>query len=150
MNCSVETYKKVFESEKIDNEYKIKILGQLHPNTKLPQDFAEDVLGCIKMLNDKKIVTEKLWTYMIDALQADRRIEGVILYVQSKESVNANELLAFLNQIGPDYAKIVSEKRGSIVNTELNKQLLEALKTKSLIQGFTENREDSKLEYIAV
>lgn len=150
INCSVETYKKVFESEKIDNEYKIKILGQLHPSTELPQDFAEDVLDCIKMLNDKKIVTEKLWTYMIDALQADRRIEGVILYVQSKESVNANELLAFLNQIGPNYAKIVREKRGSIVNTELNKQLLEALKTKSLIQGFTENREDSKLEYIAV
>ena len=150
INCSVETYKKVFESEKIDNEYKIKIISQLHPNTKLPQDFAEDVLGCLKKMKNRAFMEDKLWTLIVGALQTDSKIEGVILYVQSKESVNANELLAFLNQIGPDYAKIVSEKRGSIVNTELNKQLLEALKTKSLIQGFTENREDSKLEYIAV
>ena len=150
INCSVETYKKVFESEKIDNEYKIKILGQLHPSTKLPPDFAEDVLDCIKMLNDKKIVTEVLWTYMINALQADRRIEGVILYVQSKESVNANELLAFLNQIGPDYAKIVSDKSGSIVNTQLNKQLLEALKTKLLIYNYKVNKEETNLEYTTV
>lgn len=150
INCSVETYKKVFESEKIDNEYKIKILGQLHPSTKLPPDFAEDVLDCIKMLNDKKIVTEVLWTYMINALKADRRIEGVILYVQSKESVNANELLAFLNQIGPDYAKIVSDKSGSIVNTQLNKQLLEALKTKLLIYNYKVNKEETNLEYTTV
>ncbi len=150
INCSIETCKKVFESEKIENEHKIKILGQLHPGIKLPQDFAEDVLGCLKKMKNRAFMEDKLWTLIVGALQTDSKIEGVILYVQSKESVNANELLAFLNQIGPDYAKIVNEKRGSIVNTELNKQLLEALKTKSLIQGFTENREDSKLEYIAV